>query len=169
MASNKSMDWWYKVLRDTGSGGVTRYPARQMIQFGLARDVAEFKLTPPQPLPTSQARGEGSEKSNVYLGELGAIHFANGTTQDVAGLIGEKPMVTDAQIKQLKVLGYWIDPPTVSVSEFRVMRSIPFHDNSSFKHVGEVGRVDSEGDAWAFAWNHAVANGLITDNKASVG
>jgi len=77
-ASNKSMDWWYKVLRDTGSGGVTRYPAGKLIQMGMARDVGEWKPSPPALLP----QGEGSNAG------LGTIHFLNGTEQNLRSLIG---------------------------------------------------------------------------------
>lgn len=166
-ASNKSMDWWYKVLRDTGSGGVTRYPARQMIQFGLARDVGEWKPKPeephPQPLPL---QGEGSEKANIYLGGLGAIHFANGTKQDVAALIGEKPMVTAEQIEQLKGLGY----------EVVDCEGLDGYSRGPYIRITQGNDIDgfltyewTISDAWKRALDHAVANGLITDNKASVG
>jgi ATP-dependent protease ClpP protease subunit len=61
-ASNKSRDWWYRVLRDTGSGGVTQYRAGYMMQIGLARDVGEWKLSPDKPSPPAPLpHGEGSK------------------------------------------------------------------------------------------------------------
>jgi ATP-dependent protease ClpP protease subunit len=145
-ASNKSRDWWYKVLRDTGSGGVTQYRAGQMIQLGLARDVAEWKPSPPAPLP----HGEGSE---------------NGRR--------EKPMVTVEQVEQLKALGYVVidlnDNPSgaqVRGPQFHVTRQITAHENMGIFNIGHSWII---ADAWKKAFDHAVNEGLITDNKASEG
>jgi len=65
-------DSWYKVIQEAGRDEYMIFPAEILVKMGMARDVGELKLTPPQhPLPTglpsgahSQARGEGLENGN---------------------------------------------------------------------------------------------------------
>lgn len=163
-ASNKSMDWWYKVIRDTGSGGVTRYPARQMIQLGLARDVGEFH---------ERARSVSAGAATIVVKTVGVyespiqnfmVHDEN-VLREMITTKTEKPMVTAEQIEQLAAWGY-------EVVDCAGLDGYPKGPYIRITQGGIDGFVTHEWtllDAWKRALDHAVKNGLITDNKASGG
>lgn len=43
-ASNQSPEWWYELQRTTGSAGIRMFPAREIIQMGMAKPISEYKL-----------------------------------------------------------------------------------------------------------------------------
>lgn len=41
-ASNHSPEWWYDVIKQAGSGGITMFTAQQLILMEMARPIAEY-------------------------------------------------------------------------------------------------------------------------------
>lgn len=145
---------WHGILQEAGSDWYRWFGAAKLVgEMGMAQDISEYfiayGLTPYN--FAKPANDEGSENGK-----------------------GQEKLLNDVKISRLKLFGYWLDWPDLvtlgdqsSRQHIRVMRRSQLTDNSG--EIEQVGQANTEDDAWVCAWNHAIENQFITDNKASQG